>query len=365
MLTHAFLDCIMSRRKRNAAFIIATLFIVGPLLAGCAPSASDNLSDIKKRQAIMSNAKLTMDEREEQLSHLDDSDAPSPFVPIGIALALGVVCYCGYIVKKGVQKKQEELLRERKRQEKIATYKAALVARGMNPAIAEEPEPGAPGSTAAPEPPPPPRFKSPASQAAVDEIETDERGVSFFTSRPFPNESLVQVKLKINGVSQIVWANPDEADAIKAGAVPLVRAFTLKRKTLPWYEWKGYYPYDHYWGAAKADWQWVGGKLTASWLRLGDIDPVMPGYNGSGPTEKMNWDRVTRTVRKHGDNRLLAKCKDLEKFLEMKRRKRLPANRPLSRGRNKPPLAIPRRPLKLHKRLIRAPINSRLTYLEF
>jgi len=97
-----------------------------------------------------------------------------------------------------------------------------------------------------------------------------------------------------------------------------------------------------------------GGKVVASWLSVDKANPAMPGYYGNRPSGRIDWERATRP--RHPDDpteRTLLRCTDAKRFIAMKRRKHLRATRTISCGRNVPPVAIPIRPLKLHKRRVK------------
>ncbi|HEY3332012.1 MAG TPA: hypothetical protein VGK19_18415 [Capsulimonadaceae bacterium] len=129
-----------------------------------------------------------------------------------------------------------------------------------------------------PGPPEPPPDARPATQEAVEAVPMELRGISFFTSRPLPLTDLVEVTLFIDDQPFTVHASQEEADTIARGTLPLVRAFSLEGKTLPWYDWADYTPYAHYWNAVKSDWIWYGSGIVACWLSLDKLKPDFAGY---------------------------------------------------------------------------------------
>lgn len=85
-------------------------------------------------------------------------------------------------------------------------------------------------------------------QAEIDNIPADQRGVSFFSGRPLPTSELVPVTLTIQGQKRTVMASRDEAEAIRRGETPQVRAFEQNGQYVPWYENRNYDPYRDYYG---------------------------------------------------------------------------------------------------------------------
>ncbi len=95
-------------------------------------------------------------------------------------------------------------------------------------------------------------------QREVESIPQDERGVSFFSGQPMPKSALVPVTMVIDGQKRTVMATREEAEQIKRGETPNVRAFDDGRGNyVPWYEHRGYDPYQSYYGG----WGMGGGGL--------------------------------------------------------------------------------------------------------
>jgi hypothetical protein len=118
----------------------------------------------------------------------------------------------------------------------------------------------------------------PENQAEVDAIEPAQRSMSFFTSRPLPREALHAIVIRVGGQHVKVWATEQESARCQAGNVPLVRAFTIKGKTVPWYQWAKYDPYKHYW--AMDDRGWGGTKdVISCWLKVDSCDSELKGYS--------------------------------------------------------------------------------------
>jgi len=102
----------------------------------------------------------------------------------------------------------------------------------------------------------------PDSQRAVDAIPANQRGVSFFSGRPAPLGSLVPVTLTLGGQSRQVLVTPDEADELRRGRMPEVRAFQNGGSPVPWYAYNGYDPYRDYWRYENSGWGSMDGFLA-------------------------------------------------------------------------------------------------------
>ena len=59
-------------------------------------------------------------------------------------------------------------------------------------------------------------------QRQIEQIPTDQRGVSFFSGRPIPASDLVPVTIVVDGRKQTVMASRDEAEEIKRDRMPQV-----------------------------------------------------------------------------------------------------------------------------------------------
>lgn len=119
----------------------------------------------------------------------------------------------------------------------------------------------------------------PDSQREVSAIPAKLRGVSFFSSRPAPLGSLVPVTITVNGQSRQVLVTPEEADELRQGRMPWVRAFQVGGRYVPWYEYQGYDPYRDYWAYENAGWGGFGGGLAAGFIGAELLDSLMaPAY---------------------------------------------------------------------------------------
>lgn len=94
-----------------------------------------------------------------------------------------------------------------------------------------------------------------ALQRAIEEIPENERGVSFFSGQPMPMSELVPVTMVIDGQKREVLATREEAETIRRGETPRIRAFEQDGRQVPWYENRNYDPYRDYYGG----WGYGGG----------------------------------------------------------------------------------------------------------
>ncbi len=123
----------------------------------------------------------------------------------------------------------------------------------------------------------------PESQQQVNAVPADQRGVSFFSSRPAPIGSLVPVTVTINGQSKQVLATPEEADELRRGRMPQVRTFDVQGQRVPWYAYNQYDPYNDYWRYQNSGWGGFGGGVVAGLVGaelMGDL--FSPRYYGGG-----------------------------------------------------------------------------------
>ena len=365
----------MPNKNAKIALFVGLGMLPALFVSGCGETNRQvPPDDLKKRIAIMTNKSLTDDQRTDKLSELDASEQPSPStIPIVIIIGSVAVAFVIRAIKQRQEEIKEEQLQAAKKAQKIAEAKAAydaskvprIVSKRIPQAAVDDNAAGSDGlGLAGIEEVP--KIKIASSQTAVNALQPSERGLSFFSSRPAPKESLIEMTIEVGGRFRLVWATPEEADAIDIGRIPLVRAFTYRRKTLPWYEWAGYDPYAHYWSAVAHDWLWMGSKITASWMGVERVNPAMPGYGATKTRTKFDWERVTRPSRPDDPKeRMLFKCSNMARFLELKRRKFPKPTRSIVRGLDMPPLAIPSRPLRLQKRRVKRVDNERHVFLEF
>ena len=121
----------------------------------------------------------------------------------------------------------------------------------------------------------------PQSEAQVQAIPANQRGVSFFSSQPAPIGSLVPVTVTINGQSRQVLVTPEEAEEMRQGRMPQVRAFQQGGRYVPWYEYSNYDPYQDYWTYQNSGWGGFGTGVVAGLVGAELIDDLFaPRYGG-------------------------------------------------------------------------------------
>jgi len=123
----------------------------------------------------------------------------------------------------------------------------------------------------------------PETQAQVQAVPADQRGASFFSSRPAPLGSLVPVSVTIDGQTKQVLATPEEAAELRAGRMPAVRAFNVNGQQVPWYAYNQYDPYNDYWRYQNAGWGGFGGGVVADLIAMDLMSHAFaPNYYGYG-----------------------------------------------------------------------------------
>lgn len=123
----------------------------------------------------------------------------------------------------------------------------------------------------------------PESEPEVQAIPADQRGVSFFSSQPAPLGTLVPVTITVGGQSRQVLATPEEADQLRRGQMPQVRAFNVNGRQTPWYEYDGYDPYRDYWRYQNAGWGGFGNGVLAGYVGAELLDSLFaPSYGYGG-----------------------------------------------------------------------------------
>lgn len=122
----------------------------------------------------------------------------------------------------------------------------------------------------------------PANQGQVQSVPDDQRGVSFFSSRPAPVSQLVPVTIMVNGQPQQVMATPDEAAQIQQGQMPPVRSFNVGGQSVPWYAYQQYDPYRDYWSYQNNGWRGIAGGAIAGFLGAELLGSLFnrPSYGG-------------------------------------------------------------------------------------
>jgi tetratricopeptide (TPR) repeat protein len=120
----------------------------------------------------------------------------------------------------------------------------------------------------------------PKSTAEAQHVPHEQRGVSFFSSQPAPISSLVPVTLNIDGQTRTVMATPAEAEQIRMGQIPPVRAFSSNGQMVPWYNYQNYDPYRDYYQYQNQGWGGFGSGAVAGFIGAELLDSLFrPNYN--------------------------------------------------------------------------------------
>jgi hypothetical protein len=114
-------------------------------------------------------------------------------------------------------------------------------------------------------------------------IPDNERGVSFFSSRPAPISKLVPVTINVDGIDRQVLATPSEAAEIRRGQIPPVRSFNVGGRSVPWYMYDSYDPYRDYWTYQQSGWSSAINGAIAGFIGAELLDSLFsrPAYGGS------------------------------------------------------------------------------------
>jgi hypothetical protein len=123
----------------------------------------------------------------------------------------------------------------------------------------------------------------PEPEPDIEQIPQEQRGVSFFSSRPAPVKDLVPVTINVDGVDRQGLATPSEAAQIQRGQIPAVRAFNVQGRSIPWYMYDGYDPYRDYWGYQNNGWSSIGTGAVAGFIGAELLNSLLsrPAYGGS------------------------------------------------------------------------------------
>ncbi|HEY3328989.1 MAG TPA: tetratricopeptide repeat protein [Capsulimonadaceae bacterium] len=123
----------------------------------------------------------------------------------------------------------------------------------------------------------------PADVEDLANIPENERGVSFFSSRPAPIDKLVPVTINVGGVDRQVLATPAEAAEIRRGQLPAVRSFEVGGRQVPWYMYDAYDPYRDYYSYQQNGWSSAVNGAIAGFIGAQLLDSLFsrPAYGGS------------------------------------------------------------------------------------
>jgi uncharacterized membrane protein YgcG len=123
----------------------------------------------------------------------------------------------------------------------------------------------------------------PQNQQQVNAIPQDQRAVSFFSGQPAPLGSLVPVTITVGGQPRQVYATPQEAEELRRGQMPQVRAFNVGGQYVPWYSYNAYDPYRDYWQNQNQGWGGFGSGALAGFVGaelLNDLTRPNYGFGG-------------------------------------------------------------------------------------
>jgi hypothetical protein len=258
-------------------FVGALLSIVCVLsIAGCGPHKVTQ-ADINR---INNNKSLSGDQKTAAIDALNPDPDTSYYGSSGIIIVIGGCAALGAVMVK--KKMDASAHAEIDRSSGVGSARKASDSSKHQPAM-----PTKSSKTAQHGPPAkyleqfkieePPVKKLPASKAEVESIAIEERSMSFFTSRPLPLEAVQQVTFRVGYKQFTVMATPEEAEKCQAGNFPRVRAFTIKEKTIPWFEWAKYDPYKHYWAMDAQGWSGTH-DVVPCWMKVDILDVKLEGY---------------------------------------------------------------------------------------
>ena len=75
------------------------------------------------------------------------------------------------------------------------------------------------------------------------QVPEGQRGVCFFTGRPYPLSELTPVTVDVNGRPRRVLASPEALAELNAGREPHIMAFFVQDHYVPWFAYPDYNPY--------------------------------------------------------------------------------------------------------------------------
>jgi hypothetical protein len=251
--------------------LLSVLFVM--VGAGCAHQATPD--DYSR---ITADPSLTPAERAEKFEALENPSGLSPLQ--AIVLGVGVLLLAGALVA-----------RQRNGASATPVGRTAGQRSGSTSRSATKPVPKAPGAPPAPGQSPyraqqeAPVEQLPQTQKDVDAIPPENRGVSFFSSRPLPLDKLADVTVVVGKRKHLVMATPQEAEQVAAGQTPRIRAFTVDGHTIPWYIWETYDPYRDYWTAMKQEWRGFSDGAIACTMAAENCPSRLTGYFASEDDE--------------------------------------------------------------------------------
>ncbi|HEY3333061.1 MAG TPA: hypothetical protein VGK19_23715 [Capsulimonadaceae bacterium] len=255
-----------------AAAVMASLSLSAPVYAD---KQMDSKAVEQAIKIIQHNPNLTPAQKKACIEKL----RPHRITPQLLLSTMGGLVVVGYGTKIGlaVKKRKEELRKDREKyQRRVDRHK-----REWDEILAPEE----------------PKQEDPfvVLQRLASAIPVEQRTASFFTSRPINKDDATAIPILIGGVRVPVDVSSDEAADIRRGKMPLVRTFTIKSVTRPWYEWAGYEPYDHYWPAVAAGWFWPDSLTKCGWTDVDKVGDDIAAYTVGERKLTVDWADATRT----------------------------------------------------------------------
>jgi hypothetical protein len=296
--THQKTDLRQTDLRPATALTLARLIValIGVFLCLGLTGCMSEQDYIAQRQSqilkIQNNPALTPQQKNNQIMAIANEPLPQPpYLLYALAGSAGIAALIGLLkweqgrkpkpaavagvgaYAPNIDEKPAKVAKPKKNKSKVTIYNDPLPA----------PKPAFPPPVQAVEPPMPDiveKVHIPISQAEVDEIPEEELGMSFFTSRPMPQEALVEVTILIGGLARIIRSTKEESIECRINNTPKVRAFDIDGTLVPWYDIPTYDPYDHYWDMVNGRWLPDGDEVTATFIKAANLDPRMTGYYG-------------------------------------------------------------------------------------
>ncbi|HXG23444.1 MAG TPA: hypothetical protein VNJ09_02725, partial [Chthonomonadales bacterium] len=120
------------------------------------------------------------------------------------------------------------------------------------------------------------------TSARVDwsQVPEDERGACFFCSRPELLINLTPVTVNLDDRPQKVLACRDDLETIKTGQMPMIRAFNVDGRYVPWYAESRYDPYRDYYDRGYDNRSLLSDMITFSLIDRMFWDWHRPAWGG-------------------------------------------------------------------------------------
>jgi tetratricopeptide (TPR) repeat protein len=113
------------------------------------------------------------------------------------------------------------------------------------------------------------------------QVPENERGTCFFCSRPELLANLTPVTINLDDRPQKVLACRDDLQIIKTGQIPMIRAFNVDGRYVPWYADSRYDPYRDYYERGYDNRSLLSDMITLSLIDRMFWDWHRPAWGGS------------------------------------------------------------------------------------